>query len=356
MTTGRNAAGAAARHEVRLPGPAAGPLRAILTRVGLALALVLFVAVVAYLGRDGYRDSGGGRVGFLDAVYYASVSITTTGYGDITPVTPGARLATVLLVTPARVLFLILLVGTTLLAERSRRAFLQRRWRSRVRDHAIVCGYGTKGRSAVRVLLAQGYTADRIVVIDTDPRAVERANAAGLAGIVGNAATTEVLQSAGIESARAVVVAPDRDDSAVLTTLTARELNRRVTIVAAAREADNAHLLRQGGADSVIISAEAAGRLLGLATDSPRAVEVLEDLLTAGEGLDITERDVRPDEIGGGCRLDPGEMLLAVARDGELIRFDDPRSGRLAPGDRILRLGRAPERAPAPPAPGDRPA
>jgi voltage-gated potassium channel len=340
-------------HEVRLPRAGAAPLRAILVRVGFAVALVVFVALVAYVGRDGYRDADGGEVGLLDAFYYATVSITTTGYGDITPVTEGTRLATVLLITPARVLFLILLVGTTLefLAERSRQAFLRRRWRARVRDHAIVCGYGTKGRSAVRVLLAQDYTPDRVVVIDRDPTAVARANAAGLTGIVGDAATTDALQAARIDTARTVVVAPDRDDAAVLTTLTARELNRRVTIVAAVREAENAHLLRQGGADSVIVSAEAAGRLLGLATQSPQAVELLDDLLTVGEGLDVSERPVRPEEVGGPAREGTGEVVLGVVRDGELIRSHDPRCRSLQPGDRVMRLlhvGLAPERTEEP--------
>ena len=95
-------------------------------------------------------------MGFLDALYYATVSITTTGYGDITPVTTGTRLATTVIITPARILFLILLVGTTLevLAEGSRQAVRQRSWRRRLHDYTIVCGYGTKGRSAIAVLRA----------------------------------------------------------------------------------------------------------------------------------------------------------------------------------------------------------
>jgi voltage-gated potassium channel len=208
-----------------------------------------------------------------------------------------------------------------------------------VRDHVIVCGYGTKGRTAVRVLLAQGVPEDGIVVIDASTEAVARANAAGLAGILGNAASTETLLSAGVARARTVIVAPDRDDTAVLVTLTARELNRDVTIVASVREAENVHLLRQGGANSVITSAEAAGRLLGLATSSPGAVEVLEDLLSVGEGLDIMERPVLPEEVGGPPTLPPGEVLIAVAREGGFVRFDDPAAQVLRDGDRLLRLG-----------------
>jgi voltage-gated potassium channel len=332
---------------VRLPTSTQRPLRAIGVRVFIALALLFLVALVAYLGRDGYRDSADGSVGLLDAVYYATVSITTTGYGDIVPVSDGARLVTTVVVTPARVLFLIILVGTTLelLAERYRESYRQRRWRSSVRDHVIVCGYGVKGRAAIDQIRAQDDTPpDRVVVIDTDPGAVARANADGLAGVVGDATHSATLREAGIADARAVVVAPTRDDTAVLITLTARELAPHVFIAAAAREAENAHLLRQGGADSVISSSDAAGRLLGLATHSPRVVNVLEDLLSAGEGLDIIERPVERGETGAAeVSTQPGELLVAVVRDGELIRFDDPRAGRIHPGDRLVCLAGRPQ-------------
>lgn len=140
---------------VELPDVRQGPLRHIATRVGLASALLVFVALLTYLGRDGYIDPEDESVSLLDAFYYATVSITTTGYGDIRPVSDGARLLTTLLVTPARVLFLILLVGTTLeiLAQRSRDAYRQARWRRALNDHVIICGYGIKGRSAAATLL-----------------------------------------------------------------------------------------------------------------------------------------------------------------------------------------------------------
>jgi voltage-gated potassium channel len=334
---------------VTLPTSAQRPLRAIGLRVLVALALLFIVALCAYLGRAGYRDSAGGDVGLLDAVYYATVSITTTGYGDIVPVTDEARLVTTVVVTPARVLFLIILVGTTLelLAERYRESYRLRRWRSSVRDHVIVCGYGVKGRAAIEQIRGQGAAPDGIVVIDEAPAAVARANADGYAGVLGDATHAATLREAGIEEARAVVVAPTRDDTAVLITLTARELAPRVFIAAAAREAENAHLLRQGGADSVISSSDAAGRLLGLATHSPRIVNVLEDLLSAGEGLDIIERPVERGEQGAAAPMARGELMVAVVRGGELIRFDDPRATELRPGDRLVCLAGRPRKGKA---------
>ena len=158
--------------QISLPGEDASPLRKIGRRLLVALGLIVLVAMVTWIGRDGYFDPEDDSISLLDAFYYSTVTITTTGYGDVRPVTDEARLLTTIVVTPARVLFLILLVGTTLeiLAERSRHAFRVRRWRKHLRDHTIICGYGTKGRSAAKTLRGRGIEAERIVVIDRDRR------------------------------------------------------------------------------------------------------------------------------------------------------------------------------------------
>ncbi len=70
---------------------------------------------------------------------------------------------------------------------------------------------------------------------------------------------------------------------------------------------------------------------------TPRLVEVVEDLLTVGEGLDLIERDAAADELGGRGSA-PGELVVAVIRDDELIRFDDPRAAELRSGDRLVCL------------------
>lgn len=325
---------------VHLPRQEASPASLLARRLVLVLALLLLVTLIAYLGRAGYSDSADGELSLLDALYYATVSLSTTGYGDIVPVTDGARMVTALVVTPARILFLIVLIGTTveILTEQTRETFRRRRWRSSLKDHIIVCGYGTKGRSAVDEMLGRGVERSRLVVIDSDSRAIERANADGLAAVAGDSTTTVALEQAGVRQASSVIVAANRDDATVLTTLTVRELNRHATIASAVREEENTHLVREGGADSVISSSGAAGRLLGLATQSPSVVEVLEDLLTVGAGLDIVERRPRPHELEAGPESSPGELVVAVKRDDEMIRFDDPRAASLQEGDRVVCL------------------
>ena len=331
---------AARKASVTLPGEDASPLRRIGVRVLVAVGLVVFVAMLTYIGRDGYIDPEDDSVSLLDAFYYSTVSITTTGYGDVRPVTDEARLVTTLLVTPARILFLILLVGTTLevLADRTRTAYRLGRWRKTLKDHTIVCGYGTKGRSAVQILLARGADPASIVVIDKGGAARMEASAAGCAAIAGDASETFVLEEAGIEDASSVIIAVDRDDAAVLATLTARELAPRAEIVVAVREDENAHLLKQSGADAVISSSAAAGRLLGMALDTPEVASVLEDLLSIGEGLDIEQHVVGPGEEGPAEGRPGWGPIVAVVRDDDLLHFNEQLAQDLRAGDRVIAL------------------
>jgi voltage-gated potassium channel len=321
--------------------PESPPLARLLRRVAVAIGLLTFVALIAYLDRDGYVDANEDGVSLLDAFYYATVSVTTTGYGDIRPESDFARLLSTLLVTPARVLFLLLVAGTAIefLAGSTRERLRITRWRQRLRDHIIICGFGTKGRAAVRTMLARGHDSpEQFVVIDSDAEAREEARAAGFATIAGDATQSHVLHAAGIHEARAVVIAPDQDGPAVLMAITAREHNPHATIVAAVREEENVHLLKQSGADSVIVSSSSAGRLLGLATHAPQAVAVLEDLLTVGQGLDIRERVVEEHEAGPIRDLSDEQPIVAVVRDGQLLRYDDPLASDVRAGDRVVHL------------------
>jgi voltage-gated potassium channel len=314
-------------------------LVALSMRIGLAVGLLFVVAITVLLGRDGYVDETGGPIGLIDALYYASVTTTTTGYGDITPVTTGTRLATLLIITPARVAFLLVVVGTTveLLTNRWREDHRRDRWRRKVQDHYVICGYGVKGRSAARALREDGITADEIAVVEPRVEAADQAGADGYTVIVGDASQTRALLEAHVGRAKAVIVAASRDDTSVLITLTARELAPEATIVAAVREQENAHLLRQSGADAAITSSETSGRLLGVTSRNPRIAAVVTDLLHTAQGLALEERQVTASEAGLAVD-DVAGMVLAVVRDGALLRYDDPDCAVLRPTDRLLGL------------------
>jgi voltage-gated potassium channel len=326
-----------------VPDRGVSPVRALVWRVLVAAGALLATASIVYVGRDGYVDGNSDTpISFGDAIYYATVSLSTTGYGDIVPVTDTARSWTTLAITPLRILFLIVLVGTTveLLTERSRQAIRIDRWRRHIRDHVVVVGYGTKGRAAVQTLRSNG-SSDRdgpdIVVVDTDRDRLDAAIAEGLVAVHGDATRSEVLQLAGVHLASGVVVATNRDDTAVLVTLTVRELASSVRIVAAVREVENLRLLRQSGADSVVVSAETAGRLLGMATRTPAVVDAVEDLLTPRAGLAIGERPLVDAEIGTSPQQ-VDDVVLAVIRAGQMHHCDAAVVQRLRPGDRLVHL------------------
>lgn len=297
---------------------------------------MIFIAIVVRVGRDGYIDVTGDPIGFLDAMYYASVTVTTTGYGDITAVSTGSRLATIVLITPARILFLILVVGTTVevLTEQSRAMLTSRRWRQRVKDHYLICGFGSTGRAAAQDLLSRGVSVDDIVAVDVDPDSIERAHEMGIAAILGDAAQNAVLEQAAICDARSVIVTPGRDDTAVLVTLTVREINSTTHVVAAGNEQENLHLLRQGGADEVIDVTGAVGRMLGLGTIAPGAVAVVDDLLDARAGLELVEIGTETED--GRAFVPAGVTVVAVMRDGERLRPEAADLTDLLATDRLV--------------------
>jgi voltage-gated potassium channel len=334
---------------VHLPSRRLGPLAAILVRVAVAVLCILAVTLLVYLEREGYRDvcrevgrcvGKDAEISFLDALYYSTVSLSTTGYGDITPITEQTRLVNVFVITPIRVLFLIVLIGTTVevLTQRSRDEYRTRRWRERVRDHTVIIGFGVKGRSALEAILDQGTPAQDVVVVTNKPTEVEEATAFGVLTISGDATREEVLRSARVETAAKVVIATDRDDTTVLVALTVGRLNPGATVVASARESQNISLIKSSGVGIVIPTAESAGRMLGLSLTSPRAGEMVEDLLEPQHGLEIVERDITPAELGLSPEslLSQGDMVLGVVRGGELYRFDERRATVLQRGDRIV--------------------
>ncbi|WP_300607164.1 TrkA family potassium uptake protein [Trebonia sp.] len=331
------------------PAPVAGtlsfptrrgsPLAAVAARMLLAVGLLVLSSAIVYLDRYGYRDSAhpGRPLSVLGSIYFATVSLSTIGYGDIVPVTTAARLVNTVVITPMRLLFLIILVGTTLqvLTRQTRTNWRIARWRSKMADQTIVIGYGTKGRSAVRTLCECGTAAESVVVVDVLPQPARDANAAGLVAVTGDGTRREVLGRAEIGTARLVVIAVNRDDTAVLIALTARQLNPSVTIVAAVREEENQDLLRLSGADQVVVSSGAAGQLLAISAVRPAAGRVIGDILDRGRGFDLVERLVTAAEVGRPAR-DAEGTVIALVRGDEVVPADHPAARRLAAGDRLI--------------------
>ena len=322
--------------ELLLPEGRFNPARSIAIRVLIALGCIVITTLVVYAERDGYRDASGDELSLLDAAYYATVTLSTTGYGDITPLSASARLTNILVITPLRFLFLIVLVGTTveLLTKRTRYEWRARRWRDKVSEHTVIIGYGVKGRSAAKALIDSGGQRDRIVVVADDDDSTRDATRLGLTAVQGDARRESVLQQAGISRASQVIIATDQDATSVLVTMLAKRLAPGATVVSAEFLLTGFHT-----DDGVVVTAEAAGRLMSLSLLSPTAGSLMEDILESGRGLELTEREITPAEIGVGpddLERRHGELVLAVIRDGTVHRFDERTIRAFNRGDRVV--------------------
>jgi voltage-gated potassium channel len=333
-----------ARYDV-LRLPEASPWPGLLRRLGAAVGAILLIAVLLYFGRSGLRDNThpGREMGFVDVLYFTVISLMTVGYGDIVPVTPGARLFNAVILTPVRVFVWIIFLGTTyeLFLQRFREGRLMAQLKKKLCDHTIVCGFGVKGRAIVEELLAHHHAPEQIVVIEPDEIAAQQAAAAGFVALRGNASGEQLLRAANIEEARHVLVATHRDDECVLICLTARDLNPAVRIIAAAREEENIKLLYRAGADVVVAPPTTGGRLMSAAVHQRAVVPLLQDLLTFGQGLDVAESAILPEEVGqapGALQRMQDKLLLGVQRGERILYFHELSELRLQEGDVLVYL------------------
>ena len=330
------------RSSVSIPGNKRSPWFGLLIRVFGALSLLVINAGIVYLNRDSYRDANGDGISWIDSLYYSGVTLSTTGYGDILPVTQQARLTNFLLLTPLRFLFLALFVGTAIqvLTKQSRQAFREARWRKTVNQQYLVIGYGVKGRSAVNTLLTRGVPATSVVVIESSESSNIELDASQIVVIHGDARREETMRAAEIARAKQVIICVDSDDTAVLITLVARRLNPSANIIVAVREGVHNKTFRQSGANTVITTDESTGHILADTALSPLAGEVLSDLLDPTEGLEVRQRSIgkkdagkKPSEL-----MDTGELVISVIRKGIEHRFVYADIGELIEGDEIVAI------------------
>ncbi len=308
-------------------------------RVAAALLLIGIALAGHWFDRTGLRDNTDGAVSFLDVVYFTMITVTTVGYGDIVPVTDRARMFDTFVVTPVRVFVWLIFLGSAYSFilrntwERWRMAAVQRR----LTDHTIICGYGAMGTEAAAELCRRGCPPGEIVVVDSSEQAVAAAAEAGLATVHGDATHNVVLEAAGVTRARALIVAPSRDDTAILIALTARRLAAHVPVTVSIQEAENEVLARDAGAKVIVNPVSFAGQLLAGSSVGPHIADYVSDLVTQHGSIALRERAAQPDELGRTLRELPTGQGLRIYRNGEPISFCDPRAV-LQQGDTIIEV------------------
>ena len=309
-------------------------------RLALLFALFAFIVAVHWIERDALRDSHDGVVSFTDVLYFTMISATTTGYGDIVPVSDRSRMFDAFIVTPIRIIFLLVLAGTayTFAFKQTWNRWLMKVIQKNLHNHIILAGFGVSNAKALKELLAGGEDPRRIVVIDSRPEALEEATDCGVAVLQGDATRNETLAAVHIERAAALLVSAGRDDSAILIVLTARKMAANIKISVTIRVDENEDIARQAGADTVVNPVSFAGLLLASSLEGPERADYLADLVTTEGQVMLRERIVEPHEVGKSPEELCTGLAVRIIRAGRPHGPADPAFRTLHAGDRLLEI------------------
>jgi voltage-gated potassium channel len=270
------------------------------------------------------------KLSWFDSFYYTLITLTTVGFSEPPGTTRTSRYFTALLI--------VLGVGTLGYALSSAAqaviefellsTFGKRRMYkdiNKLYGHYIVCGAGRVGAGVIRDISRSGHD---LVVIEGDEGIADRLLAQGQLVLMGDATSEDVLRAAGIERARGIVCAVSSDPDNLYITLTARDLNKDLRIVARANDEAAVNRLLKAGANKVVSPALTGSTRMAQMLLRPAVADFL-DLATMTERLELEMEQV---EIGQdspfighplketGIRSEHGVIVIAIRRaDGAMI-------------------------------------
>jgi voltage-gated potassium channel len=312
----------------------------------LLIALAALLALMV-LGTVGYMVLE--HLTATDALYLTTVTISTVGYGDVVPVTAGGKLFTVFLIMTGvgTALYLLSQLAELVIEGQLRELFgrnVMEREIARLENHVIVCGFGRFGRAVVEEL-QRGRSP--LVIIDSDADKNDELASLGVPYLIGSALSDEALDHAGVDRARAIVVATPSDSDNVFITLSARERNPRIRIHSRAESEAGARRLRLAGATQVISAYQSGGARIAASILRPAVVDFLE-ISTLGRGAeDVALEEIR---VAAACAMigrtigaleqqSPRLRIVALKRDGEPTRITPDGSTPVNEGDYLVVIG-----------------
>lgn len=324
-------------------GPEATPPRVQhgARQIGVA-ALILLVAIS--LGTGGFMIIEGWS--FLDSLYMTIISITTTGFSEVHPLSPAGRGLTVFIIMAG--IASIAFLGGRIVQLLIEAYFLRRRKMmkriARLRDHIILCGFGRMGRHIAEDLAEEKLP---FVIIEGDESLAGELEDLGYLYLIGSASSDDTLKLAGVERAKGLVSVVGTDAENVYTTLTAKSINPKIQIVARALSDESEPKLRTAGADRVIRPYELVARRIAQLVIRPTMVEFVETVATS-HGTDITMEEITVSDgsplAGIALRQAPirqrlNVIVVAIRRDGDLLYNPGP-DEEVRAGDRLIAIGK----------------
>ncbi|QDU92882.1 potassium channel family protein [Lignipirellula cremea] len=324
-----------------------GPFQRIITGI-------VFFVIVCGLAVLGYLWAGWS---LMDALYMTVITIFGVGYGEVQPVhSPGLRALTISTIVAgyAAVIYTVGGFVQMLIDGELNKALGARRMTrgiDRMHDHTIICGYGRIG-----AMLADHLAAAKVpfVVIDQNTERITQAEEKGYLVLQGNAAEEDVLRKAGVARARFLASVLSDDAANLYVTITARELNEGMEILARGENvATERKLLRCGASQVVMPTAIGAARIAQLIR-RPSAESLLKSASEHGDldlelsriGLQLDELKVQNNSPLVGrtigdieIRGNLGFLILALKKADETIDRNPSGDTQLAVGDTVIVLG-----------------
>lgn len=305
----------------------------------------LFLASLMATGTVGYSIIEGWY--WLDGLYMTFITLTTIGFAEVKTLSYPGRVFTIFigLVGIGAVAFIATRAAQLLLASEliSKRHMNKRI--SQLHDHYIICGYGRIGR---RVALDLRRAGKPFVVVEVSPAKVERIIEDDLLYVQGNAENEDVLEEAGIGIAKGLILTLPDDSSNVFVTLTARELNPTIFVIARTDTHQNERKLRRAGANKVVAAYEIGADRIAQVILRPHVDRFVEDVLKS-EGLDLImeEVDVREGSLIANRTLAESNFrqkfntIVVAILDSETDRmqFNPSASSVIKAGDTLIVLG-----------------
>ena len=313
----------------------------------ILFALAAVVVAIAF-GAVGFYLIEGWSI--LDSLYVSAQTVTTVGYGDLTPATRNGRIfSTVFMLAGVGVVLYALtatvhaIVQSELLATFGQRRISRRM--NKLRDHFIICGAGRVGSHLVRGLLGG---AETFIVIERDPQKVRELTDLGVIVLVRDATLEESLREAGVEHARGLAACLPDDADNVYVVLTARDLNPQLHIVARAAEEQAEPKLIRAGANRVVAPTIIGGHRMAMALTKPAVDDFLGSITANKLELAFEQLEVDAGSTLVGQKLSETNIraaldivVVSIRRSDGNILFNPSGEAVIRSADILIAIGHA---------------
>ncbi|MES9850981.1 MAG: NAD-binding protein [Candidatus Thiodiazotropha sp. L084R] len=293
------------------------------------MAFITFTAATAIFFFE--ADQEGTQIeGFFDSVYWALVTMSTVGYGDITPhTTEGRVISLVLIIAGLGVISFFTSIIVSAFGEKIHEIRAHRVYSEVERKHVdtLVCGFGRVGQ-----VVAERLAEDKrsFVVVDPIEENIRLAKQRGYLAVLGNGEDNDLLLSVGIDTRIKRLLCLTGDDVVnVYITLIARQANPEIEIISRSNHRENVNKLYRAGATHCVAPYEVFGLIAAEYAGQPVAFEAVYGLLSkqTSEGIEAV-RIKRQSSLVGQCmgEIDFKERKLTpfgVIRDGECETDED---------------------------------